>query len=76
MQNNDVDKIQGKALTALSSQKGLWKGPTVPHREPYSMSFGSLDGRGVCGRTNTCIGVAESLCHPPETITTLLLAIL
>ena len=49
VQNDDPDKIQGKALMALSSQKGLWKGSAVPHREPYSMSFGSLDGRGVRG---------------------------
>ena len=34
VQNNDLDKIQGKVLTALSSQKGLWKHPTVLHRDP------------------------------------------
>ena len=32
----------------------------------------SLDGRGVWGRMNTCICMAESLCCPPETITTFL----
>ena len=53
VQNNDLDKIQGKVLMALSSQKGLWKGPTVLHRDPYSMSSGSLDERGVCQRTDT-----------------------
>ena len=31
-----------------------------------------LDGRGVWGRVNTCMYMAESLCFPPETITTLL----
>ena len=35
---------------------------------------GSLDGRGVCGRMNTCICMAESLCCSPETITTLLIS--
>ena len=33
----------------------------------------SLDGRGVSGRMDTCICVVESLCCPPETITTLLI---
>ena len=34
---------------------------------------GSLDGRGVWGRMDTCICVAEVLRCPPETITTLLI---
>ena len=34
---------------------------------------GSLDGRGVWGRMDTCIWMAESLGCPPETITTLLI---
>ena len=36
------------------------------------MLSASLDGRGVCGRTDTCVCTAESLCRSPETITTLL----
>ena len=32
---------------------------------------GSLDGRGVWGRMDTCIYMAESLCYAPETITML-----
>ena len=35
------------------------------------MLSGSLDGRGVWGGMDTCICMAESLCCPPETITTL-----
>ena len=35
---------------------------------------GSLDGRGVWGRMDTCIRMAESLCCPPETITTLFIS--
>ena len=31
-----------------------------------------LDERGVWGRMDTCVCMAESLCCPPETITTLL----
>ena len=46
--------------------------PTVYHRELCLKLCGSLDGRGVWGRINTCICMAESLCYPPETITTLL----
>ena len=38
-----------------------------------SMLCGSLDGREVWGRMHTCICVAESLCGPPGTMTTLLI---
>ena len=38
------------------------------------MLHGSLDGRGVWGRMDTCMCMAESLCCPPETITTLLIS--
>jgi len=41
----------------------------VQHRELCSMLRGSLDGRGVWGEW-----MAESLCCPPETITTLLIS--
>ena len=49
------------------------QGPTVSHRELCSMLCGSLDGRGVWGRMDTCICMAESLHCSPETITTLLI---
>ena len=42
------------------------------HRELCSMFWASLDGRGVWGRMDTCICMAEPLLCPPETITTLL----
>ena len=38
------------------------------------MLRGTLDGRGVWGRMDTCICMAESLCCPPETTTTLLIS--
>ena len=41
--------------------------------EPGSMLCSSLDRRGVWGRMDTCICMAESLCPSPETITTLLI---
>ena len=36
------------------------------------MLYGSLDGRGVWGRVDTSICMAESLCCPPVTITLLI----
>ena len=42
--------------------------------ELYSMLCGSLDGRGVWGRMDTCVWMAESLHYSLETITTLLIS--
>ena len=39
-----------------------------------SVLCGSLDGRGVWGRMDTCLCMAESLCCAPETITPLLIS--
>ena len=47
------------------------QGPAGEHREPCSVLCGSLGGRGVWGRKDTCVRVAESLRCPPETITAL-----
>ena len=47
------------------------QGPTGEHMELCSMICGNLDGRGVCGRMDTCTHMAESLRCSPETITTL-----
>ena len=66
VQNKDLDKIQGKVLTALSSQKGLWKDLTVRTGTPTQCHLAAWM-RGE---------YAEERIHPPETITTLLLAIL
>ena len=41
--------------------------------EFFSVLCGRLDGKGVWGRMDTCIYMAESLCCPPETIVTLLI---
>ena len=38
------------------------------------MLCGSLDGREVYGRMDICVCKAQSLCCPPETITTLLIS--
>ena len=39
-----------------------------------SVLCGSLDGRGVWGRKDTWIYMAESFCSPPKTITTVLIS--
>ena len=44
----------------------------VQHRELCSMLCGNLDARGVWGRMDTCICLADSICRSPEAITTLL----
>ena len=41
--------------------------------ELYSIFCGSLDGRGVWGRMDTCIRMAELICFSPEAITILLI---
>ena len=48
------------------------QGPTVEHTKGCSMLCGSLDARGVWGRMDTCLCMAESLHCSPETTTTLL----
>ena len=42
--------------------------------ELSSKLCGSLDGKGVEGRMDTCICMAESLCCPPEIITALFIS--
>ena len=49
------------------------QGSTVQHMELCSRLCGSLDGRGVGGRMDTCKCMAESLGCSPETIITFLI---
>lgn len=44
------------------------QGPTIEQMELRSMLCGTLDGRGVWGRIDSCIWRAESLPCPSETI--------
>ena len=48
------------------------RGPTVQRKDLCSMLCDRLNGKGVWGRMDTCIWMAESLRCSPETITTLL----
>ena len=54
-------------------KKDNQQGPTVQHREICSMLCSSLDGRGVQGRMDIFVCVAESFHRSSETITTLLI---
>ena len=49
------------------------QGPTAQHGDLCSMICGSLDGRGVWGRMDSCTCIAESLPCSPEMITTVLI---
>ena len=60
-----LDGYVHTAVFKMDDQQGL----TVQHRELCSMLCGSLDGRGVWGRMDTCICMVESLPCLPETIT-------
>ena len=39
----------------------------------YSVLCGNMDGRGLWGKMDTCVCMAESHCYSPEAITTLLI---
>ena len=60
---------QGKCSLSLKIRS-----TTVQLRELCSVLRGSLGGREVWGRMDTCICMAEPLCCSPETITTLLIS--
>ena len=60
-------------IRTILSKKHLEDLPTVEHRKLCSVLCGSLDGRGVWRRMDTCICMAESLCCSLETVTTLLI---
>ena len=61
---NQMDNQQGPTgIFKMDNPQGA--------QELCSIQCGSLDGRVIWGRMDTCICVAESLCCPLETITTL-----
>ena len=49
------------------------QGPTVLYMEVSSILCGNLDKRAVWGNIVSCTCMAESLCHSPEIITSLLI---
>ena len=50
------------------------QGTTVWHMELHSMLCGSLEGRGVWGRIDTCIGMGKSLHCSAGAVTALLIS--
>ena len=71
MQRRDGQGVWNARVHTTVFKMDNQQGPTVEHRELCSVLCGSLDGRRVQGRMDTCMCVAEFLCCPPETITTL-----
>ena len=63
----------GMDVYTLPCKMDHQQGPTGYHRRLCSMLCSSLDGRGVWGRLDTRICLAEPLCYLPETITILLI---
>ena len=61
----------GKVMYRLLYLKWIPSRTYCTAHELCSMLCGSLDGRGVLGRMDTCICMAESLWYLPDTITTL-----
>ena len=49
------------------------QGPTVGHREFYSILCNHLNGKRIWKRIDTCIFITVSLCCTPKTNTTLLI---
>ena len=50
------------------------QGPIIEHMELCSVLRGSMDGRRVQGRMDTCIHMSESLHCSPEATTTLFIS--
>ena len=73
MRGRDSQGIGGRHVHTTIFKMDNHLGPTVQHMELCSKLCGSLDGRGVWGRMNTWMCMTESLCYPPETVTTLLI---
>ena len=62
---------EGHECTAVFRVANQWES-TGQHRELCSRLCASLDGRGVWGRMDTCLCMAESLHCSPETTTLLI----
>ena len=47
------------------------QGPTVQHRELYSILYSNLYGKRIWKKVDTCVCTADPLCCTPETNATL-----
>ena len=72
MRGRDDEGVWGGHVHTAKFKMDNQQGLTVEHMELCAMVCASLDGRGVWGRMDTRICMAEFLCCSPETITTLL----
>ena len=68
MGKEELGSLYGHVHNAIFKMDNQ-QGPTEQHREVCSMLCGSLDGKGVWGRMDTCTCMAEFLHCSPETIT-------
>jgi len=68
--------FQVDSLVTINSFMDNQQGLTTQHMELCSVISGSLDGRGVWGRMDTCVCMTESLCCSCETIKTLFVNLL
>ena len=70
-----LQEVSYKKFVSKKKKKKIVSRPTKSYcicRELCSVLCGSMDGRRIWGRMDTCVCMAESLCCPPETLTTLL----
>ena len=66
-------QLHGRVQTAIFKVDNQ-QGPTVQHMELCLMLCGSLDGRGVWGKMDTCVCMAVFFHCSPEIITILLIS--
>ena len=68
---NNVNNVGMENLKYVKHTGKYSVGIKIAHNIEQSAS---LDGRGLWGRIDTCVCMAESLCSSPETTTTLLIS--
>ena len=74
MRGRDSQGVWDGQVHTITFKMDNQQGPTVQYRGLCSMLCGSLDGKGVWRRMDTCICMAKSLFCLPETVTTLLIS--
>ena len=80
----DSQNLKHELMAAGGKRQGVWEGHVhtaifkmIPNKDLLYSTWnstqlcGSLGGRGVWGRMDTCTCMAESLKAPPESVTTL-----
>ena len=70
----EIKELLSKTLYYCYIKMVNSQGPIIYHMDLCSVLCGSLDGRGVWGRMDTCVCMAECLRCSPEIITMLLIS--